>query len=218
MILGMMILGISLSIDSAFVGFSYGIKGTKIPNLSKLIICVFSVLYAGISLLAGHALMNFLPPEAAKVTGALILALIGLGMVVKALEKSPPPEAGSPTLPAKKRKGIYIFLIGQLEITIRILKDPDAGDLDKSGSIDAKESMLLGFALSVDALGAGVGSALLGIGRWYLPFIIGAFQLMFLCTGLFAGKCLKNRIHVSEKRLSVFSGAVLIAFSCLKLF
>lgn len=216
MILGMMILGISLSIDSAFVGFSYGIKGTKIPNLSKLVICVFSVLYAGISLLAGHALMNFLPPEAAKVTGALILALIGLGMVVKALEKK--PDAEKPVLPAAKRSGIHIFLIGPLEITVRILKDPDAGDLDKSGSIDLKESLLLGFALSVDALGAGVGSSLLGIGRWYLPFIIGAFQLMFLCTGLLAGKCLKNRVHVSEKRLSVLSGAVLIAFSCLKLF
>ena len=58
--LSILILGITLSIDSVFVGITYGIKGTKIPFSSFLIILIFSVFYAAISVLGGGCLKNFL--------------------------------------------------------------------------------------------------------------------------------------------------------------
>ena len=37
-----------------------------------------------------------------------------------------------------------------------------SADIDKSGVINGIEAVLLGFALSIDAFGAGIGAAILG--------------------------------------------------------
>ena len=117
----------------------------------------------------------------------------------------------------KEPKNIYTIFIKPLGITVQILKNPDIVDIDKSGVIDIKESLILGFALSIDALVAGIGSSLLGISSWYLPFVIGLFQLLFLCAGLFFGKYFKNKINIKGQYMSAISGAILIAFSIFKL-
>ncbi|MDI5788515.1 hypothetical protein PO124_09275 [Bacillus licheniformis] len=49
-----------------------------------------------------------------------------------------------------------------LGIVIHILRKPTSADIDKSGIITGIEAFLLGFALSIDAFGAGIGAAALG--------------------------------------------------------
>ena len=211
-----------MSIDSIFVGVSYGIKGTKIPNTSKLIICIFSVIYSAISIASGNLLANIIPTEMVKIFGALILALIGLAMIIKVLKKKNQKSNNNNTdeyLIAKQQKttNASTNFANSLDLTMQILQDPDAGDVDKSGIIDKKESLLLGTALSIDALGAGIGSSFLGMGRWYVPLAIGIFQLLFLCAGLFVGKYCKKNISLKEEYMSVISGVILIGFSIFKL-
>lgn len=212
------ILGISLSIDAVFVGVSYGVKGTKVPFVSKCIICAFSVLYSALSIAAGGLLAGFLPKQAGTIIGAVILGLIGLCYIIKALKKgdSSPPPKELPPGPGEP-KPLFSLMIKPLGITMQILKNPDAGDMDSSGSIDPKEAFFMGLALSVDALGAGIGSSLMGIAAWYYPFVVGGLQLIFLCGGLLAGKYLKEKIPLREVGMSVLSGMILIVLSLFKL-
>ena len=51
----------------------------------------------------------------------------------------------------KNNEKIYSFFIELLGITIKIIKNPTSSDLDSSHSIDSKEALFLGFALSLDS-------------------------------------------------------------------
>jgi Predicted membrane protein len=178
-------------------------------------------LYSALSILAGGLLAGFLPKQAGTIIGAVILGLIGLFYIVKALKKggSPPPPEELPPEPCEpgEPKPLFSLMIKPLGITMQILKNPDAGDMDSSGSIDPKEAFFMGLALSVDALGAGIGSSLMGIAAWYYPFVVGGLQLVFLCGGLLAGKYLKEKIPLREVSMSVLSGMILIVLSLFKL-
>lgn len=223
MLLSIIVLAVTLSLDALFAGFSYGLAGTKIPWMSKLIICAFSVFYAAIAILAGHALAGVLPPLAGKIIGAAVLAALGIWMIVKALlqRDDPPKEEAAPI---DTSRTLFSLMIRSLGITIQILKNnPAAGDVDSSGVIDTREALLLGFALSVDSLGAGIGSALSGLSAWYIPFAVGICQLAFLSVGLAGGGLLGGRFDAarfSSAQINfitkILPGLLLVALSALR--
>ncbi|HEX2938100.1 MAG TPA: sporulation membrane protein YtaF [Ruminiclostridium sp.] len=219
MLLGIIILSVTLSIDALFAGFSYGLNGTRIPLTSKLIICAFSVIYCAAALLLGSAFAGLLPPIAGKITGAAILAALGVFMIVKSRIKPDSKRKDSDESP----KTLCKIIIKSLGITIQILKNnPAAGDVDASGVIDKKEAVLLGFALSVDSLGAGIGCAMSGLSAWYIPPAVGICQLAFLSAGLLTGKFLCEKCSVLSKKYdavtSVLPGILLIVLSILRFF
>lgn len=213
MALSVILLSVSLSLDALFVGFAYGINGTHIPLRSKLVVCLFSIFYSGLAVFAGSALARFLPPFAGRLIGALLLAFIGIWMILKAVIRkksaSPDDDGGDPTL--------FKWMIKPLNITVQILRNPDAGDVDRSGIIDIKEAVLIGSALSIDAIGVGVSSALAGLSNWYIPLVVGVTQLIFLSSGLFAGKNLKSFKQIDERYTSIIPGTILIVLSFLRL-
>jgi putative sporulation protein YtaF len=214
MVLSVLILSVSLSIDALFVGFAYGLDGTRIPLRSKLVICLFSIFYAGIAVFAGTAVSKFLPPIAGRLIGALILALIGLVMILKALIKN---RAARNIRDEQGDGTIFRMIIKPLNLTVQILRNPDAGDVDRSGVIDIKESVLVGSALSFDAIGVGIGSAMSGMNGWYIPLAIGFCQLLFLSFGLFAGGHFGLLKRLDEKYTNVIPGLFLIALSVLRM-
>jgi putative sporulation protein YtaF len=193
MILGIAMLSVSLSVDALFVGFAFGLAGTAMPARSIYVIGLMSFIYSEAAVLAGGALGSVLPANAGRFTGAALMSLIGAAMLIKAL------------LPAGERAGrrqkgrapdgtICKFLIKPLNITIQILRTPGAGDMDRSGGIDAGEAVLVGSALSVDAVGAGIGSALTGLGGIAVPLCTAGCQMLFLSAGFAAGK----RLHAAH--------------------
>lgn len=221
MIFSIVLLSVTLSIDALFAGFSYGLSGTRIPWISKLIICAFSVIYAAVALLLGSALARSLPPLIGKIIGAVVLAGLGIWMILKS--RSHPKEKPAVDADDGTPQTLFKIIIKSLGITIEILKNnPAAGDVDRSGVIDQKEALILGFALSVDSLGAGIGSALSGLNAWYIPPSVGLFQLAFLSTGLFAGSVLcKKRLGLPAKYdviTQMLPGFLLIGLSVLRLF
>lgn len=221
MVFSIVLLSVTLSIDALFAGFSYGLSGTRIPWLSKLIICAFSVFYAAVALMLGSALAGLLPPIVGKIIGAAVLAALGVSMILKSL--SHPNKKNEAAVNDSAPKTLCKIIIKSLGITIEILKNnPAAGDVDRSGIIDMKEALLLGFALSVDSLGAGIGSALSGLSAWYIPPAVGLCQLAFLSVGLFTGSilCKKRRGLPAkfDKITQVLPGILLIGLSVVRLF
>ena len=103
-----------------------------------------------------------------------------------------------------------------LGLTILVIREPAAGDLDGSGAIDIGEALLLGFSLSVDMLGAGVGLALAGAGSVWLPPVVGIVQTICLTLGALAGRMLA-RLPVSNRALACASGLLLAGLGAARL-
>lgn len=204
-------LAVSLSLDSFGVGIAYGMRKVNIPLVSKLIICFFSIVYSGAAIAFGGVLCSALPPAVSKTAGIIILAGMGVYILLQALRKTetaPPADAGpdSAGKRAEKRPG-----------TMRVLKDPEEGDLDRSGVIDIKESLLLGLALSIDAIGVGVGSSMAGLGSAAIPFAIGLFQLFFLYVGIFLGRKAAGIGRLNKKAVSLAPGLLLLVLALLRI-
>jgi len=75
----------------------------------------------------------------------------------------------------------------------------------------------LGAALSMDAFGAGIGAALIGLPAGIPPLVVGAAGAAFLVLGLRAGTKANGR-RAAAKTMSVLPGLILIILGFLRLF
>lgn len=209
MIFSIAILAVSLSLDALGVGVVYGLRRIRIPLVPKLVICFFSIFYSGASLLIGKYLSAILPVYVSKAIGITILILMGTWIIIQALlKKEDTVIPGDET--AARDETLVKIVIKSLGITIHIIKNPIECDIDKSGVIDISESLLLGFALSVDAIGAGIGSALAGFRSMFIPISVGLCQLTFLYAGTYLGEKFSTIEKINKKALSALPGILLI--------
>jgi putative sporulation protein YtaF len=215
------LLAVSLSLDAFGVGIAYGLRKVHIPILSKMVICLFSIIYSGMALALGNVLLKILPLPVSKAAGITILAAMGIVIIIQALFKKD-SEAGEQKVPAcreiaSQSRMLLKIAIKSLGITIQVVKNPAKGDIDSSGTIDTGESLLLGFALSVDAIGVGIGSALAGLSSMMIPFAIGFFQLVLLYVGTCLGKKAASSMKMNKKLLSVMPGILLITMAIIRI-
>jgi putative sporulation protein YtaF len=210
------VIAISLSLDAFSVGISYGMRKIRIPLISKMIICFFSAAYALIALIIGRSLHSILPANAAGIIGIAILIIMGIWITLQALFQNDGKDKKS--LPdSKQNRTLFELAIKSLGVTIYVIKNPARGDIDSSGSIDILESLLLGLALSIDALGVGIGSALAGLHSILIPLTVGLFQLIFLYIGTHIGKRLTVLRAANRKALALLPGLLLIFLAVLRL-
>ena len=200
---------LALSADGFAAGASFGLRGVKIGAAAKTAIALLSTGFALAAVAAGGALGTVLPAGAGRWIGAGILILLGAGAAVRSLL---PGRASSPA-PKKPPLQKRFHALG---LTILVVREPAAGDLDNSGSIDLGEALLLGFSLSVDMLGAGVGLALAGAGSFWLPLAVGVTQTACLALGeAVCGRL--SRLPVPNQALGVLSGLLLAALGAARL-
>ncbi|ETI66669.1 sporulation membrane protein YtaF [Neobacillus vireti] len=142
---------VSSSIDNLGVGISYGIRKIHIrlgPNILIGIIC-FLMSMAGISF--GVWLSKILPGILPVIFGAVILFIIGIRIILLAK----PRKRGTSKVKNED---------GEQPSSIKgILRNPEIADTDKSGEIGWGEAIILGIALSANALTNGLGAGLLGL-------------------------------------------------------
>lgn len=106
--------------------------------------------------------------------------------------------------------------IRSLGIIIQILRTPSAADADRSGAISAGEAIWLGAALSLDAFGAGIGAALIGLPVFGTSLAVALSCAAFLWCGLGVGRKAGGR--PLARVMSVLPGAIMIALGVLRLF
>lgn len=205
-------LAFSLSIDALGIGTSYGIRKIKIPIYATVIIAALAFLFTSVSIFFGTILLHFLPPSIAKLIGIFILILMGIWIIYQGLHDKKEVKDTS-----KKDETIFNMIIKSLGITIKIIRTPEYCDMDKSSSIEPIEALYLGVALSVDSIGAGIGTAVLGLNTIAIPICVAVFQILFLHIGLTIGK--KLRIFNGESNIWVIlSGSILILVGIIRLF
>lgn len=219
MLINSIILAISSSIDSLGIGITYGIKNTKISHMAKVVLFVISFSLSLLSVWFGDILKNIFSDFATKLIGNLILIAMGIFVCFQAIRKDKKnmTQKVSPSEPIyENNEKIYSFFIDFLGITIKIIKNPTSSDLDSSNSIDSKEALFLGFALSLDCFCIGAFGSIIGVSSFLFPLFISVFQLVFLSFGNIIGKKLHRLSHLPDNIWSVISGILLVLIGVMR--
>ncbi|SDQ22429.1 sporulation membrane protein YtaF [Virgibacillus salinus] len=179
---GLILLIIGVSIDGFGVGITYGMRHIRVPFLALSIIMFCSGIIVFISMTIGNILRSFITPDLAEMIGGIILLLIGLFCFYNVTRS----KIDAPSEMDSNDEAWNNFKT--------VMKQPVQADLDQSGSISANEALLLGFALAIDAFGAGLGAAMLG----YSPIITAV--LIALMSGVFVLCGVRLGIFLATKK------------------
>ncbi|WP_338552236.1 MntP/YtaF family protein [Paenibacillus sp. KS-LC4] len=117
-------------------------------------------------------------------------------------------EASHPVL-------VVMVELKRIGLVIQILRAPQAADVDKSGTISASEAIMLGVALSLDAFGAGIGAAMIGLPALLTAIVIAAASALFLLGGISFGFRFSH--WRGMQALAVLPGILLIMIGISKL-
>lgn len=189
MLLNCFLLAICVSIDSLSIGVTYGLKNTKISFGAKCILFCISIIVTTFSVFLGSSICKVFPSYVSCAIGSILLCLMGVWIIVQAITKNKDGHSG---------------------VTVQIIRDPSYSDFNNSNQIEAKEALYLGIALSLDSIGIGIGSSIMGLNTFLFPILVASFQLFLLSLGGYLGKKIKDISNIPENIWGIVSGILLI--------
>ncbi len=196
-IVSIVLLALAVSVDGLAAGISLGMRRIEIPLWSLLIISLTSGLAIFSSMVLGRLIAMAFSLVMAHILGAVILLILGLWVLLQGLASE------------ERAEGIlFQFRIPLLGLIIRVMKEPGRADLDDSGRINNREAYLLGFALAMDAAGAGLGASLLGFNIYLIPFLVALVKFILLFLGSRIGEGFKDLLSLRGQK--ILPGLILI--------
>ncbi|HHZ19343.1 MAG TPA: sporulation membrane protein YtaF [Firmicutes bacterium] len=198
---------VAANLDNLGVCLAYGANGTRITPPANLLIAAISGLATALSVTAGGKLAQWVGPATARLLGMAGMVLIGGWVCLKAIVDGwAPPDQKEP-------REVCSLRIKPLGLIVSILKEPLKADLDQSKTIDLKEALLLGTALSANCLASGVALGLLELPL--VPTALAVAVGSFCCThlGWMLGRFLGDRWP--SRRTGLAAGLLLMAMAIL---
>lgn len=197
-------LAIAASIDNLGVGITYGIRGIGIRFASNLLITVICFIFSMSGIYFGQWLSQVMPGILPIVLGAFLLTIIGIRIILLAV-------------PRKSKKGDQAEQTKTSSKGIRgILQNPEKVDFDKSGDIGWIESIVLGVALSANALTSGLGAGLLGLPPLLIAVTASIASFVTVWLGVYLGSKVAN-IRIGKLSVGQFgtliSGVLLLVIA-----
>ncbi|MCQ6559879.1 sporulation membrane protein YtaF [Paenibacillus mendelii] len=224
----LLLLAFAVSMDGFGVGVTYGLRRIRIPVVSVVIISLCSGFVVWLSMQVGSLLTGYMSPDIAGWIGACLLILIGgwalwqhwrrrKERVANAVEEAIDDRIrlGSQGNDRLTATTIVILELKRLGLVIQILRTPQIADVDRSGIISASEAVLLGFALSLDSFGAGLGAAMIGFPPLLTALIISTASGLFLLGGMKLGFRFSG--WSAMQALSILPGVMLVMMGIMKL-
>jgi putative sporulation protein YtaF len=213
--LTVLLLAAALSLDSLSVGLLYGARRIRLPLGAAAIVSIASGLLLGLAMLGGSLVATYLPPHLAMRAGGLLLVGVGLWIGWGALRNHADELAAEAVLVAEPVpvRRVWRLKLGSAQVVVEILRSPSLADRDHSGTISLAEAGLLGLALALDSVAAGLGAGMAGVG-FTLPLVATIASLLFLEGGSWVGKRLPIRL---EGRWGAVHGLVLLALGLVRL-
>ena len=192
-----LLMAFALSLDGFGVGLAYGLRRIRIPLISLILIALCTGIAMGLSMLFGTGLTFYLGFIPARLIGAGILLSIGLFQIIRTfkhqketgdnLECEAVPAIARLTSEAEPRP-VFCLQLRFFGLIVQVLRTPDLADMDQSGRISWRESILLGSALAIDAFAAGIGAGLAGMSFTMIAFVA-LIQILIIRAGQYlAGK------------------------------
>ncbi|WP_088014475.1 sporulation membrane protein YtaF [Gottfriedia acidiceleris] len=188
-------LAFSSSIDNFGVGITYGIRGIKVGLLANLIISIIAFIFSEAGIVSGQYISKVFPGTLSNVIGAFFLLVIGLRIVLL-------------TFPRKDKQ----IIINNDEksvsnIVTNYLSSPEKADVDHSGDISSFEAIILGTAVSMNALTNGLGVGLIGLSPFAISIAASIFSLLAIWLGVLLGKKVAN-VKIGGWSLGQFSSII----------
>ncbi len=195
----------ALSIDAFGVGIAYGIKKIKITWINILVISLSTTCAITLSILLGKYLQYFLSYQVEKIISSVILMSIGLLQIIKGWKEKRCKQLLKKNEQQRSIKNLA-FRVRALGIILNIMDNPTKADLDSSKNISFFESLLLGLALNVDALGVGLSVGIIGNSFLLVPLAT-ITLIIAIKLGLFISKRFLSKF--SEDYGYLFTGLIL---------
>lgn len=187
---------VSASLDNFAVAIAYGTKNIKIGFLSNLVIALVSSLGTFLSMIFGTFILNIFSIKSANMLGSSILLFLGIYFIIDFYK-------------TKKSTNIY-----SAATPSTVLKAPEIADIDKSGSIDFKESFILAAALALNNVALGITASIAGLSIVLTTIFTFVFSLILIPLGLYLAKKLVNNFLGTNAGL--FSGLLILALSIIE--
>ena len=168
----LVILSLAANLDNLGVGVAYGVRRIKVPALSNLIIAGIAFLLGIISVLIGKSIARFFNDAVANNIGAALL--IGVAIWVMLPQKQ---TSHSQTESRKKHTSL-----------LELLNNPEEADWDHSATISWQESIVLGFALSVNVFTNGITAGLWNLDAVFSALMMALFSFLTIWTGTWLGE------------------------------
>jgi putative sporulation protein YtaF len=205
--LQVLLLVVSLTLDSFVASFAYGTNKIKIPFLSGLVVSSISSVMLGVALILGNLLKSFIPKNLTVGICFAILFILGVGRLL---------EYSIKKWLSTKASGQHniSFKCWDIHFILDVYMDSTKADSDHSKSLSPKEAISLAIALSLDGIAAGFGAGLTDI-QW-LPIVLTSFLIGLgaILGGAVIGKKFTDNTEVD---LAWLSGALLLVLAFLKL-
>ena len=195
----------ALSMDTFFVGISYGISQIKVTFYSIIIInLVCSIIFA-FSLFLGSFLFFIFPNNIIKLLGFSLLFLLGVFKLC---------DYGVKKWIYKKSSSKIEFHAFHILFIIQVYGDSTKADLDASKTLSWKEAVILALTLSIDSFTAGIGAGIIYTNHLLLV----CFSFLFgICIFVFGNTLGKYLAKYFSHDLNWISGVLLILLAVLKL-
>ncbi len=204
--LEVLLLVLSVSIDSFIASISYGSSKIKIPLISALIVDIISSSMLGISLILGSFLQNYISINTAKIISFIILFFLGFYRLFESLLKSYINNKS-------KDLSLLKFKLFDLNFVLQVYANETKADIDKSKVLSYKEAIYLSVALSLDSLAVGFGSSLILINYVQVFIVSIIIGLLAILLGSLLGK---RFVDITNLSLAWLSGAMLIVLAFLR--
>lgn len=199
-ILSAMLFALYSNLDNLVIGIAYGIKKINIKIFSNLIIAFITSTGTFLAMSIGFYITNFLPHNIANALGSLLIILLG-GYFIYKSESNLINNSKSNDLALK-----------DIDDMIEYAKKTD---LDNSGDINMRESLLISFGLALNNLGSGVAASVTGISislTVVFTFILSIFTIII---GQYLGNSFLGKLL--GRYAPLLSGFLLIILGILEL-
>lgn len=197
-------LAIAVSFDSLTMGVTYGLNGITIPLRSKIILSFVSGITLCLSMILGGGLEQHLNPKFTDLLGGLVFILLGLYNLWRSYRPN-------------HEQILINWRIPILGLIIQVFHEPLSADSDESQHITTFEALVLGGALALDAVAAGLGAAVLGLPNLATTIAVMAASYIFISVGLKLGWHL-TILPEGYSKLRWIPGAIVIFLGIFKIF
>lgn len=203
------------NLDNIGVRIAYSIRGIKIPHLKNLWISIITFIISSTAAFSGKLISIIVTQKVASLLSMIILTIVGICIVLephmKARKKSSITDSThkkDSTKNSTKDSSEDISENCTSNTIFKILENPEIADIDKSKTIDFKESTLLGIALSINNIGGSLGAGVIGINS----ILIGLLSAIISFIVLWAGNYLIQFLYKwkLQNKFNLLAGVILI--------
>lgn len=202
-ILSSLLFGISASLDTLLIGFSYGMRRIHIPFRQNLLIGLITFLGSFFSMGLGTLLGPLLPQRITAYAGSGLLISFGCYYLIKYLVYS----KTHPSL-AESKSASQQISGNKANATL-------TATASDSSSLTLTDTLLLGIMLSMNNIGIGFGTGMAGL--LLVPTLISIFllSLIFMALGNRMGEW--KAFTFTESMADMISGILLICLGITQL-